>query len=353
MNQKKWWLPLGLILSAGFIWAGVSILLKIPASEQMITPPPGWQIIRPPYDVHAMTELGDIIWAGGKDGLFRIDRRSGELIEEVVHDPPFAYVRALLADGENHSLWVGHQTGLSYYKDGLWTTYNQEDGLPDNRVNALMIDDDGNLWVGTWGGVAIQNGDGWHTLTQADGLLDNMVNVMLQDQQGGIWFGSYVAPRGGISYWKDGDWQYFNTDNGLPHNNITSLIETNNGNIWAGVGLADRGGAVQFLRSGAEWQIVQVIHKWDGLAGEKVRSIFQDSNGVIWFGSEYDGTALLYGDTWLTLDMTDGLSHPEIKTILQDVDGNIWLGTRDGLTRISDGSLMALYDEISSLSGHP
>jgi len=90
----------------------------------------------------------------------------------------------------------------------------------------------------------------------------------------------------------------------------------------------------------------------NALAGEKVRSILQDNVGVLWFGSEYDGVALLSGDTWFLLDMTDGISHPEIKTILQDGYGNIWLGTRDGLTRISAEALMTLYNEIPSVNLH-
>ena len=123
-------------------------------------------------------------------------------------------------------------------------TYTQKDGLPDNRVNALLQDRDGRLWVGTWGGVGILENGKWRILKASDGLMDDMVNVMLQDSTGGMWFGSIVAPRGGISYLKDGRWQLFSTKNGLPHNNITRSVEDKSGNVWAGTGLLDRGGAV-------------------------------------------------------------------------------------------------------------
>jgi ligand-binding sensor domain-containing protein len=345
VTYRNWWLPLGLVFSAGLVLVGVMLIINRFTFRLEEPPLPGWQVIRPPYDVNALAESGNIIWAGGKSGLFRLAVGNGDLIEEVIHNPPFEHVRALLVDDENNTLWVGHQTGLSQLKDGLWRTYTQEDGLPDNRVNALMIDDERRLWVGTWSGVAIRDGDGWRTLTQVDGLLEDMVNIMLQDHYGGIWFGSYVAPKGGISYLRDGSWQYFDIENGLPHNNITSLVETIDGHVWVGTGLLDRGGACQLTFSEAGWQIVQVLVRDDGLAGEKVRSIFQDNAGVLWFGSEYDGVALRSGDTWFRLDITDGISHSEVKTILQDVDGNIWLGTRDGLTRISSEALMTLYHE--------
>ncbi len=348
MSQRKWWFPLGLILSGALIWTGVHLIVNNSPFGSQTQTEPGWLIIRPPFDVHTLAQQGTTIWAGGTDGLFRLDQRSGKWIDEVEHYPPFENVRALLVDEENNALWVGHQAGLAQYQDGVWRNYTQQDGLPDSRVNALMLDQAGRLWAGTWGGAAIQDGSGWRTLTQADGLLDNMVNVMLQDRYGGIWFGSYVAPRGGISYLKDGVWQYFDTEHGLPHNNITSFAEISDGDIWVGTGLFDRGGACRFTLSGTEWQIAQTLMLEDGLAGEKVRSIFQDESGALWFGSEYDGVALHAGDAWLILGEADGISHPEIKTILQDTSGSLWLGTRDGLTRISPEALLKLYDAIPS-----
>jgi len=310
-------MPLGLAISAVLVLSGVSVILKSVSSDPETTSQPGWRIIRPPYDVSALAEQDQTIWAGGKDGLFRLDLSSGELIEEDAHFPSLEHVRALLVD-EGGVLWVGHQSGLSRYQNDNWYTFTEADGLPDNRVNALMLDHSGILWVGTWGGVATYEDDTWQVLTKDDGLLENMVNVMLEDQQGGIWFGSYIAPRGGISYLRDGKWQYFNTDNGLPHNNITSLIETSSGIIWAGTGLFDRGGACEFRLTNSGWEIAQVLGIKDGLAGEKVRSISQDREGVIWFGSEYDGLALLDDENWFKLNVEDGISHPEIKVIYQE-----------------------------------
>ena len=154
--------------------------------------------------------------------------------------------------------------------------------------------------------------ESWHAITSSDGLLTDMVNTMFQDSTGGMWFGSYVAPQGGISYLKDGKWQLFSTDNGLPHNDITSLIEDDSGNIWAGTGFLYRGGAVKFVSTENGWVIQQVLTKSDGLAGDKVRSIFQDKDGVMWFGSEYDGLARWQNGRWRVLTEKDGLPHYEV-----------------------------------------
>lgn len=326
-----------LIGIAAFVAVGQVINSWQPSPE----PLPGWQIIRPPRGVLALAEQGEIIWAGGRDGVFALDRSTGVVVEELKLDLPLEYVRALLVDGTG-VLWIGHRAGLTRYDGSTWRTYTQNDGLPDNRVNALLQDRDGRLWVGTWGGAAVFNGGRWQVLMADDGLADDMVNVMLQDRQGGMWFGSYVAPRGGISYLSGEEWKYFTIENGLPHNNVTSLFEDRDGRGWAGTGFFDRGGACQFTLTAAGWTITRVYTREDGLAGEKVHSIFQDSEGVFWFGSEYDGVAYFDGGCWRVFTRADGLAASEVTSIIQDVDGNLWLGTPDGLTRISADALAAI-----------
>ena len=54
----------------------------------------------------------------------------------------------------------------------------------------------------------------------------------------------------------------------------------------------DEGGASVFTKVGKKWHLEEDLSKTDGLAGEKVRSLFQDSKGIIWMGSEYDGVTL-------------------------------------------------------------
>jgi ligand-binding sensor domain-containing protein len=304
--------------------------------------PAGWQVIRPPHDVFALAIQDDSVWAGGQDGVYRLDRESGEILEKLERDPPIEHVRALLVD-QDGALWIGSYQGLFRYDAGGWSTYTSETGLPDTRVNALQFDRNGRLWAGTWGGAAILEDGRWHVLQSQDGLLADMVNVLLEDWQGNIWFGSYIAPRGGLSIRLNSRWQTFTTANGLPHNNITSLLEASPGRVWLGSGLLDRGGAALFEYDGGRWQIREILEQEDGLAGEKVRSIFQDRNGGLWFGSEYDGVAVLHGGHWTYLHTGDGLSHPEVKTFLQDDQGNLWLGTRDGITRIDAQALNKLY----------
>lgn len=318
---------------------GVALFRLMPTIRPSTTaPPPGWSILRPPTDVYALAIGADGIWAGGRDGVVRLDLQAGKVIETVACDEKLEYVRALLAD-EDGTLWIGHENGLSRKDAHGCITLTEKDGLPDRRVNALLRDRAGQLWVGTWGGAAIQSGGTWRTIRTRDGLLVDMVNVIMEDAQGEMWFGSAVAPQGGLSILHNGHWSYLTRAEGLPHNNIQALAQDARGAVWAATGLLDRGGTVRLTRSGDQWVIAQVFDSQNGLAGNKGRSLLVDQAGGLWVGSEYDGLARQTSTGWEIFTTRDGLSHNEIKVMKQDGSGNIWIGTRDGLTRIDHQAL--------------
>lgn len=283
-------------------------------------------------DICTLALQGNNLWAGGANGVFRVDTQT--LQAEKTGD--FSMVRALLVT--DRGLWVGHDEGITLIGEET-VTYTTANGLPDNRVNALMEDSAGRIWAGTWGGAAILDGENITVITQADGLLDNMVNVLTEDAYGGIWFGSYVAPRGGISV-KNGDsWQYFTTENDLLHANINAIIPLQDGRMLTGGGLYTKGGGTYFRREGAQWVREGWLQKQDGLAGEKLRSLFQDKNGTLWVGSEYDGLAVRFPEKTVILTAENGLSNDEVKAIKEDEEGAVWVGTRKGLVRIEKGGV--------------
>jgi ligand-binding sensor domain-containing protein len=85
--------------------------------------------------------------------------------------------------------------------------------------------------------------------------------------------------------------------------------------------------------------------------GGVVRSIFQDTSGVLWIGGEgdlfrNDGKALTSYD--IKDDQGKGVT---IKRIIEDKEGNIWCGTTGGITRI-DGESFTSFGEAHGLISH-
>ncbi|MFT4973296.1 MAG: hypothetical protein ACI9JY_002504 [Saprospiraceae bacterium] len=64
-----------------------------------------------------------------------------------------------------------------------------------------------------------------------------------------------------------------------------------------------------------------------------IYSIFEDSDGNMWFGSDREGVCRFDGKSYTYFSMEDGLSHSQIRLIQGDGNGNIWFGTGNGLSQ--------------------
>lgn len=80
-----------------------------------------------------------------------------------------------------------------------------------------------------------------------------------------------------------------------------------------------------------------------------VRTIFQDSNGNLWFGTQ-NGAFKLVGNSLIHIDKIIGESGKgvTIKDITESIDGKIWLGHTDGISSV-DGEKVTNYDESDGL----
>lgn len=76
----------------------------------------------------------------------------------------------------------------------MFTNYTTSEGLVDNIVNCLAVDNEDNLWFGTDGGISffdVGEGD-WVTLNvaQGTGLLDDRITAIHMSPSSGLWVGT-------------------------------------------------------------------------------------------------------------------------------------------------------------------
>lgn len=113
----------------------------------------------PRQDVSALLEdHAGTLWVGTLGGLYRLDPTTGQY-RRFVHDPHndaslsenlvFALHERARAPG---ILWVGTRSGgLNRFdtRAGTFEHFTTEDGLPDNKIYAILEDDRGRLWMST------------------------------------------------------------------------------------------------------------------------------------------------------------------------------------------------------------
>lgn len=188
-----------------------------------------------------------------------------------------------ISEDANGDIWFGTSSGATELSGATWTSYGTSNGLPFGGVTAITLQNDGTLWMGSGlGGVWRFDGTNFTGITIADGLVDNRLRAIALDNQDQRWFGTSE----GISV--------FNTSNNFVtnHTTIFSLpapdtlnpIEDvkvdNSGNIWVGVYvdyLVTQGGVCAY--DGSQWFEYKVA---DGLVGPVVRALAIDASNNVW-----------------------------------------------------------------------
>jgi len=123
-------------------------------------------------------------------------------------------------------------------------------------------------------------------------------------------------------------------EDGLPQNSVNDIVQTRDGYLW----LATFGGLVRF--DGVTFTVFDLAHT-EGLASNRLITLFEDRNGVLWIGHE-SGEITTYRDgTFASYTAADGLPGGTIVDIAEDLAGDLWIATWDGLLRFADGVFTA------------
>ena len=344
-GRRSSFLPALLLL--GGVAAALTLLLR---REETPPPPPGWTVWRETGATRAVLPLEHGTYAGGVRGLFFLENGGAPARMDVPGVRGVPVVNALGRTGDG-DLWVGMDQGLGILENGTWTLLTEEDGLPRGRVASMAFTRDRHVWLGTASGaVRLPVRGPWHPrrmtyLTPEMGLQHDRVQTIVEDDSGGIWFGTYGAPEGGLSRFADGEWSYWTPAQGLHHANVLAVMLDRYGRVWAGSGRDTLGGVLVFGESNGGWR-VEVALPADRLAGPVARSLFQDSRGLVWVGSEFHGLAILRGgETVRKVTRLDGLPAGEALTLREGPEGSMWIGTLNGLVKIDPVALDLLLSD--------
>jgi ligand-binding sensor domain-containing protein/two-component sensor histidine kinase len=355
------------------------------------------------------------LWVGTPEGLYWRDRDGTVKKIAPARGLTDTFIMQLLEDHEGR-IWVGTRGGLLRI-EGLEDrrrpprerVYTRRDGLPNARIESLLETSDGKLWVGTNEGLAewvpgkTPDGLEFRSYTLAQGLAARSVGALGQDRDGNLWVGTFGS--GAMKIARSGFTTYAESDGVEP---AVSLLETRRGQLCL-VAREERGvaisrfdgerfapirprwpeemtyfgwgrGQVALEDHAGEWWIATgqglarfaavprvedlegarpraVYTKRDGLAGDDIFRVFEDSRGDVWIGTiglrNQDGLSIWNRGTGRVRNLADadGLpAHPVPTAFAEDRSGSVWIGFyHGGLARFRAGR----FDFFQSADGLP
>lgn len=196
------------------------------------------------------------------------------------------FAQSVVVDASG-GVWFGTAKGVSYLKDGQWTTFNKTHGLPADSVTQITLDNKGGSWIGFYfpnegdpGGYAYIDKDKNVTVYTDDS--GKWVRSISLDKNGGLW----VARFGKVDYISPSGTRTIYTDKELipslaEGNSIRVAVAEANGGLWIGTttgGLyyRDKDGKLAVLNNSNTWPTPQYNSVWYlGIA----------STGDLWVGT--------------------------------------------------------------------
>lgn len=139
-----------------------------------------------------------ITYLGKKEGLFKQDGKSKNLIEVFPSDAKYSWklsnVKVLQVDS-NGKLWFGSDQGVGYLSNGKWKLFTGKEGLPFKHFTCVASADNGDVWFGTKKGAIRTDGGKFFYRFSRRWLPDDSVNDIAVGEDGTVW----IATSKGVS----------------------------------------------------------------------------------------------------------------------------------------------------------
>ncbi|RLD53719.1 MAG: hypothetical protein DRJ05_15970, partial [Bacteroidetes bacterium] len=286
------------------------------------------------------------VWGTSNKGAFRFDGafqyftpREGIPDEEM---------NGILKDVEGN-IWIGSTSSGAYkYIGDKFSIIDRRTGLPSDIIISLAEDKQNRLWISSEKGVSYFDGQNIVPFQNKYGLDKKSVEAIFCDSHGNIWFGTFddspLLRYNPITR----KFKAFSQENGLASNSILTISEDNKGDIWFatfGLGASCYSYPKKRLKEG-----FKIFTKKEGLSSEDIWIIHNDNVGNLWFGCDNAGLTKYDGKTFVTFNEADGLTNLSPGAITHDSENNIWIASIGGGVYKYDGYQFINYTVADGLS---
>ncbi|HHZ64188.1 MAG TPA: hypothetical protein EYN51_01600, partial [Flavobacteriales bacterium] len=266
--------------------------------------------------------------------------------------------------GSRGFIWIGTEGGLNRY-DGfdfkVYTHYPFDNqSLSNNTILSIYEDIDGSLWIGTnEGGLNIydRNTDKfthyYNDPKDESSLSGSKVFACFRDDNGDMWVGTSagldkVVIEEGSRSKSMGRYEGFkfshyknepNNPKSISHNRVRTILQDSDGVLWFGT----QGGGLNKLEidagsgEGSEFkQFVHDEHDPQSISDNDILYLLQDYAGEIWVATLGGGVNRFIASAGTFVrylhdeENKQSISHNVVLTIHAEKNGTVWFGTYGG-----------------------
>jgi signal transduction histidine kinase/ligand-binding sensor domain-containing protein/DNA-binding response OmpR family regulator len=304
------------------------------------------------------------LWVGTNDGVATIlfDKNG---LPAINTDSPISkatkgiHVRSLYLNKKHKQLWIGSDDyGPSVYQYNTRNFINLEHLTPAIPIRSFQLDNQNNLLIGLDGAGLIAIDPLTFKITgrwnmqdkDQNELSDNSVLDIYCDNDGRIWVSTWSEGITMIDTQKPSIEQLKDraiNDKPLKNNLVNSIFEDSDGDIWFGT----NEGVSVYSQTKQKWNYLSEIQHTSKISGYKILSICEDNQKRIWIGGYANGVQCYDKKTRQLTDYSNRVGSKFIYSIFFTPNNQLWFGCMDGfLTRLDLNTGVLSQLPISNIS---
>ena len=291
------------------------------------------------------------IWFSSHHGLFRYNT---ETIRKFVNIPSDSntissnYITSITKNSKG-ILWFSSDNGIVYYNEQKehfvrCTFYNSNvEPLPVN-TQQIISGKNNSMWALCDNRLFLMDTRNF-TYDRVDvNPRDNLSDFIYLDGNNRLW----VKSTTGIVYYSDAPYATYTTFGQVLNQTVLSMLFVKN-KLW--IGYEMNGANCYDIYGKLIGQYGKDQTSKFNIGSNRVRKIYEDQKGRIWFGT-YNGIAVLDNDLiyYYTDKNTHGLMHSSIYDIFTDSKKGIWVSTWSGTLSYAN-PYDNVFENINSING--
>ena len=306
-----------------------------------------------------MQDREGIIWVGTYSGVSIFDTESGIKHYKAGLDDDYLLnenmVHGVYEDEEGY-LWVGSKSkGVSIIdrqkQTSTFISTENNDVILNDTVNDITGYKD-LIFIATDGGVIKidKKSKTMKNYTIDDGLVNDYVKDILLDDNKYLWIGT----TNGLSILNIETDEVINMSDVIPDSTyIKHMYKDSDGNYFLGL-LRDEGLCYINVKENTIKYYKNEPHNKSSISSNRIRYINEDSKGNIWIGTSY-GLNKFNRETesFYRYTAKDGIANNTIYGVLVDKNDNVWISTNKGISKINtDTNKIENFSVVDGLQGN-